>query len=197
MRRFFGQALGLAVIMTASLGGYLLVLKWRGGAARFCTQTPWDESIPLQPAWVWVYLLPYLIGPLVMGLVRPETFRWYIKRGLMVVALSLIIFICVPTKIADRATDIADSSLTGVLYTQMVTIDEPPANAAPSLHVSLTFLLALALWRDFPKWWPVTAVGVILVWLATLFTHQHHLLDVATGILLASLVCWLWPERFA
>jgi membrane-associated phospholipid phosphatase len=191
MRRFFGQALGLAVIMTASLGGYLLVLKWRGGAARFCTQTTWDEQIPLEPGWVWVYLLPYLVAPLVMGLVRP------IKRGLAVVALSLIIFICVPTKIADRSTDIADPSLTGVLYTQMVTIDEPPANAAPSLHVSLTFLLALALWRDFPKWWPVTAVGVILVWLATLFTHQHHLLDVATGILLASLVCWLWPERVA
>ncbi len=192
--RFFRQALGLAVIMMAALGGYLIVLKWRGGDARFCTQTAWDEWIPLEPAWVWVYLLPYLVGPLVIGFARPETFRWYIKRGLVVVALSLIIFILVPTKIADRSSDHGVSTgLTEMVFEQMVTIDEPPANAAPSLHVSLTFLLALALCRDWPKWWLVTTAGVILVWLATLFTHQHHLIDVATGILLASVVCWLWP----
>ncbi len=85
-------------------------------------------------------------------------------------------------------------SLTGIVFEQMVAIDKPPANAAPSLHVSLTFLLALALCRDWPKWWLVIATCVILVWLATLFTHQHHLIDVATGILLASVVCWLWPK---
>ena len=51
--------------------------------------------------------------------------------------------------------------------------------------MSLTFLLALALLRDFPRWWPITVGSVVLVWLATLFTRQHHLIDVLTGILLA------------
>jgi len=78
--------------------------------------------------------------------------------------------------------------LTAQLYKMIVEVDEPPANAAPSLHVSLTFLLALAFMRDFPRWTWLAACAVVLVWLATLFTRQHHLIDVAGGILLALLV---------
>lgn len=182
--------------MMSALGCYLIVLKWRGGAARFSTFTSWDEWIPFQPAWVWVYLLPYVIGPIAMGLVTASTFRWYVSRALVVVALSLLIFILVPTQITRRTADHGlGTGVTAALYEQMIAIDEPPANAAPSLHVSLTCLLALALFRDFPKWWPVTALGVILVWLATLTTRQHHLLDVVTGILMAATVSLLWPLR--
>jgi membrane-associated phospholipid phosphatase len=73
-------------------------------------------------------------------------------------------------------------------YRNMVAVDGPAANAAPSLHVSLTCLLAWALLRDFPRWWLITSAGIGLVWLSTLLTRQHHLLDVASGVLLASLV---------
>jgi hypothetical protein len=138
--------------------------------------------------------LPYLIGPVVLGLARASTFRWYVSRGLVVVGLSLLIFILVPTQVAPRPSAHGlGSGVTAFMYENMVAIDEPPANAAPSLHVSLTCLLGLALCRDFPKWWPVTALGVGLVWLATLLTRQHHLIDVASGILLAAVVSLLWP----
>jgi membrane-associated phospholipid phosphatase len=193
--RFFRQALGLAIVMMSSLGCYLLVLKWRGGAAHFRTHMAWDEWIPFEPAWVWAYLLPYLIGPVALGLVRPATFRWYITRGLVIVALSLLIFTVVPTQIDPRPSDHGlGTGLTAKVYEQMVAIDEPPANAAPSLHVSLTFLLGLALYRDFPRWWPVILLAVVLVWMATLFTRQHHLLDVLTGVGLACTVAMLWPR---
>ena len=127
---------------------------------------------------------------------RASTFRWYVSRGLVVVGLSLLIFILVPTQIAPRVSVCGlGHGITAHIYENMVAIDEPPANAAPSLHVSLTCLLGLALIRDYPKWWPVTAVCVVLVWLATLFTRQHHLIDVLSGIALALLVIWLWPVR--
>lgn len=194
--RFLRQALVLAIIMTCSLGCYLAVLKWRGADARFITHTAWDEWFAFQPAWVWAYLLPYVIGPVLLGIVRAATFRWYVTRALLVAALSLLIFIAVPTQTAPRPPEHGlGTGITARMYENMVAVDEPPANAAPSLHVSLTFLLGLALFRDFPKWWPLTALGIVLVWLATLFTRQHHLIDVATGILLASLVALLWPPR--
>jgi hypothetical protein len=194
--RFFRQAFGLAVIMMSSLGCYLIVLKWRGGEACLQTYTAWDEWFPFEPAWVWIYLLPYLIGPLLLGIARASTFRWYVTRGLAVVGISLVIFIVVPTQIAGRSSDHGlGNGITAALYENMVAIDEPPANAAPSLHVSLTCLLGLALYRDFPKWWPVTVLGVVLVWLATLFTRQHHLIDVVTGVLLAAVVSSVWPLR--
>ena len=41
-----------------------------------------------------------------------------------------------------------DGGLTATLYQRMAAIDQPPANAAPSLHVSLTCLMAWAVVRD-------------------------------------------------
>lgn len=188
------QIVILTVIMFSSLGGYLLVLNIRGPEAEITTFISWDELIPFAPAWVWVYLIPYILGPLAFGLMRPTTFRWYVSRGLMIVGLTLAIFLILPTRVAPRPTRDLGDSWTAKLYTDMVAIDEPPANAAPSLHVSLTMLLALALLRDFPRGWWLIGPAVVLVWLATLFTRQHHLIDVVSGAALASLVVWAWPR---
>jgi membrane-associated phospholipid phosphatase len=137
-----------------------------------------------------------MIGPIVVGLLTPATFRWYIQRGLALVIITLLIFIVCPTQTAKRPeTHGLDPGLTAWLYQNMIEVDEPPANAAPSLHVSLTFLLALALVRDFPRWWLAAVPGVLVVWLATLLTRQHHLIDVVTGALLAWLVTLAWRRR--
>jgi hypothetical protein len=191
-RRLF-QAVLLAAIMFGSLGLYLLVLRWRGPAAALITWTPADELIPFRPGWVWAYLLPYALGPALFMLLTPTTFRWFITRGLVIVFVSLAVFIAVPTQTAARPpAPSPEEGLTALLYNQMIAIDEPPANAAPSLHVSLTCLLALALARDYPRWKVAAFGGVVLVWLATLFTRQHHLIDVVTGILLALAVVGAW-----
>jgi hypothetical protein len=195
LRSRVSQALGLTLIMLLSLSGYLAVLKWRGPRAAVATQTPWDRAIPFWPAWVWVYLIPYVIGPPIIGLLSRDTFLWFVRRGLPLVFLSLAIFIVYPTKTVRPAVPEGEDNLTLRLYRHVVGIDEPPANAAPSLHVSLTCLLAWALLRDFPRWWPAIAGGIGLVWLATLLTWQHHLIDVGTGALLGSLFALPWPAR--
>jgi hypothetical protein len=191
------QAVLLAALMGLSLSGYLLVLKWRGPAAVLVTQTAWDRSIPFRPAWVWAYLIPYVVGPVVAGLLCPETFAWYVRRALLLVAVSLVIFALWPTQtVRATAPDLGDG-LTAHLYRQMVAIDEPPANAAPSLHVSLTCLLAWAAVRDWPRYWPAAFGCAGVVWLATLLTWQHHLLDVATGVALGSVAAVPQPGRRA
>jgi membrane-associated phospholipid phosphatase len=141
-------------------------------------------------------LLPYLVGPVVVGLLSRTTCWWFVSRGLTVLGLTLLVFIVLPTRTAPRlkAIDLGDG-LTAQLYQNMVEIDEPPANAAPSLHVSLTLLLAWALARDFPRWWPVSFGAAGLVWLSTLMTRQHHLIDVVTGIALSTTVVLAWPRR--
>jgi len=189
------QAVALAVIMFSSLGLYLLILKWRGPAgSERRTHIPWDDLIPFEPGWVWAYLLPYLIGPVLIGMLTPRTFRWFVPRGLVIVFLSLTIFIVYPTQTAPRPPADVEDGPTARLYRSMIEADEPPANAAPSLHVSLTCLLALTLVRDFPRWWLPVCLGVAIVWLSTLLTRQHHLVDVATGALLAGAVVFLWPR---
>lgn len=200
-RRFVYQSLGLAAIMVASLSGYLLVLKIRGPAAQVETYLPWDEIVAFQPGWVWVYLVPYLVGPVVIGLMRRSTFNWYVTRGLTIVGLTLAVFLVFPSKTRDRDEEVIRSlracehDWTAQLYVRMIEIDDPPANAAPSLHISLTCLLAMALLKDFPRWWPATFMGVGLVWVATLGTRQHHLIDVMTGALVTFLVVFAWPRK--
>jgi hypothetical protein len=186
LSRFLWQTGILALIMFLSLSLYLVVLNWRGPTASIVTQTSWDEYIPFHPEWVWAYLIPYLVGPMIAGFLSRDTFVWYIRRGLVLVFVTLAIFVVLPTRtIRHDKTDLGDG-LTARLYQNMIAIDDPPANAAPSLHVSLTCLLALAVIRDFPRYWLVSLAGAAVVWLATLFTWQHHLIDVTTGVLLAA-----------
>src|SRR5262245_12272013 len=79
LARGLWQAVILAVIMFASLGCYLLVLKWRGPAGEASvTHTEWDDAFPFRPGWVWVYLFPYLIGPGLVGMLSRDTFAWYV-----------------------------------------------------------------------------------------------------------------------
>jgi membrane-associated phospholipid phosphatase len=186
-RQCLTQAVIGTFILVAGLGSYLAVLKWRGPAARIVTQTSWDVLIPFQPGWLWVYVAPYPLAPVILGMMRRPTFRWFIKRALLIVAISLLIFAIVPTQTVRPSIEGLDG-WTINYYRALVAVDEPPANAAPSLHISLTSLLALALLRDHRRWWPVIICGVALVWVATLFTWQHHIIDVATGALLGVLV---------
>ncbi|HZT79756.1 MAG TPA: phosphatase PAP2 family protein [Gemmataceae bacterium] len=192
-RRLFQGVLG-AGLMALSLGCYLAVLKWRGSDAVLSTQTAWDEAIPFWPAWLYVYLAPYAVGPVLFALLRPGTFAWLMTRGLLTVGISLVIFAALPTRTERPKLDGLGDGLTADCYRSMAGIDDPPGNAAPSLHVSLSCLLAFALCRDFPRWWPAAAAGIGLIWLATLFTWQHHLIDVGTGALLALAVALPWPK---
>lgn len=190
LRKVVWQGLQGAAVLGLAFLSYLLVLKWRGPAAAVETLTPCDRAIPFWPGWLYVYLAPYPIAPPLMGLMRRETFLWFVQRGLIVMAVSLLAFIALPTKTVRPPTDDLGDGPTAQFYRNMIAIDEPPANAAPSLHISLSGLLALALLRDFRRWWPVILVGTGLVWAATLFTWQHHLIDVLTGALLCLAVGW-------
>jgi membrane-associated phospholipid phosphatase len=198
LARAVRQAVIVAIIMASSLGLYLTILKWRGweGKDHVTYVESIDETFPFNPAWVWVYLIPYLVGPVMVGMLSRETFLWFVQRGLLVVAMSLSIFILYPTQTKVREKHDLGDSLTAQMYTNMVAIDDPPANAAPSLHVSLTCMLALALVRDFPRYWFLSMGGAVLVWLATLYTRQHHVIDVITGAMVAVAVAFVpWPGR--
>src|SRR5215472_6210400 len=84
------HVLFLTLFFLFSLTLYLAVLKVRGPAGdRLRTLTAWDAAFPFTPWWVWPYLLPYVIGPLLTVLLSRTTFEWYIRRAVLVVVVSL------------------------------------------------------------------------------------------------------------
>lgn len=188
------QLVALGLFFGVSYGFYLTTLKLRGPSARFVTWTEFDRAFPFAPWWTWVYLLVWGIGPLVAMVLRRAAFVWFLQRATLVGLVSVVIFAVLPTQTIRPPDKESITGLTGWLYRSMVEMDDPPANAAPSLHVSLSCLLAWALAYDRPRWWWVALSGAVVVWLSTLYTAQHHLIDVGTGVLLATLAA-LKPWR--
>jgi hypothetical protein len=108
--------------------------------------------------------------------------------GAQLVAATIfcgVIFILLPAKLGFERI-IPDDPFYGKLYTNLFSVDLPH-NMVPSLHVVFS---ALILWAasDDPR--PKSVKAIFMGWLAlicvsTLLVHQHHLLDVVTGLLVA------------
>lgn len=65
-----------------------------------------------------------------------------------------------------------------------------PANTLPSLHIAIGYILFISLFHRVKS---MAYNGVLFVWfilvcLSVLFTHQHHVLDIVTGLILGFLV---------
>lgn len=144
-----------------------------------------ELSIPFVPEFVWAYLslyLLFLIPPFALDQVRLKTL------GRQLVAATIfcgLIFLLLPAKLGfERA--VPDDPFYNSLFANMFAVDLPH-NMAPSLHVTFSALILFAL-SDGPQ--PRLAKIIFWGWLvllcaSTVLVHQHHLLDVATGLLVA------------
>jgi PAP2 superfamily. len=149
-------------------------------------KTALDEYVPLWPIWVLPYSLiciwwiaAYLWAAWCMEEHLYEAF--FIASALVSVA-ALTIFTVFPTYVIRPALSGTDwaSQLLHWIYT-----NDYMYNAFPSGHVYITTLIALFWSRWFPKLrWPLAAT-VVVVTLATVFTHQHYLPDPIGGLALA------------
>lgn len=186
-------------------GGYLLTLRlatWRGasiGDTR-CVADTWFGPTP----WAfWVYMTLWLYFPVVLFLTPRDERGWHdllasLQALILVTFGSFAVFLVLPTYLHARAE--MEAALEGIqgplagAYEVLYTLDAP-YNAWPSLHVSLSLLLACFAQHQmrgrFPAWlarlwWPA---WVALLW-SILATKQHHALDVVTGALVGALAWW-------
>jgi membrane-associated phospholipid phosphatase len=147
---------------------------------------PLDEYIPLWPIWTIPYLLllPYWLLMLVIMTLKMDEprFRWIILAAMVSQYISVAAFILFPTYIERPILDPADSSQGLIAY--LYSMDHVN-NALPSMHMSLTTLIALGCWGWLPKlrWFWAATIPITIA--STLFTKQHYVLDLVAGILLA------------
>src|SRR5262249_13649192 len=140
LRRRLLQALVGTLIIVAGLASYLLILKWRGPAVVSYTRTEWDRLFPFQPSWLYFYFAPYGIAPLLLGLMRPDTFSWFLKRALIVLSISLLVFALIPTHTVRPPIDELGNGWTAQFYRAMIAINDPPPTAAPTMTTLLAWL---------------------------------------------------------
>jgi membrane-associated phospholipid phosphatase len=142
-----------------------------------------ELAIPMVPAFV----LVYLAQPLVYF---PAPFVLRSLRELQALALSLVVatgvagvgFLLVPAELAYPCCDPDGWSTLFAVARELAL----PYNLVPSLHVAMGCIcLAAYATRCGAVGKALLATCAAAICLSTVLTHQHHLLDVATGLVLA------------
>ncbi len=173
-----------------------------GPTASLATQ--WDATMPYVPA----MLLPYMSS----GAILIAAFLFVptraglnalVQRLALATAIAALVFACWPHRFAWARPVGAGTGWTDALARSLDHLDGR-FNQFPSLHVAYALLVAPALLPVIGVRWPRVAARIgqalLIGWLgamvaSTVLTWQHHLADVAGGLLLAALVLAVTPVR--
>lgn len=147
-----------------------------------------DALIKPHPIWVIPYLLaiPVWLAALIWGTIRMDrrTFRIMAVATLITVIVGVTTYLVYPTYVIRP--DITSQTVVSDLLRWVYAHDQP-YNALPSSHVYLTLLCGLLWMRWKPRGRLLWLTGMLVISLSTLFTKQHYLLDVVSGLALAGL----------
>ena len=144
--------------------------------------------IPIAPPWIAVYVGAYLywvVGYVAIARVSPGVCRRFFRADYLAKAVAMLSFIFLPTWLPRE--QVASGGAFGWLLRAIYAAD-PPNNLFPSLHCSVSWLIArqigaLSAFRPAVK--AAAFAFSVLVFLSTLYTRQHLIADVLGGMLLA------------
>jgi protein-tyrosine phosphatase/membrane-associated phospholipid phosphatase len=174
---------GLSLLFLVLYGGCSWVTSLRSdvGSLYFA----WERQIPLIPLLIIPYMsidLFFVGAPFLFK--QKEELQRFGKRIAFVIVTGCCFFLIMPLEYAFPR-EVPDSWL-GPVFQFLYSFDRP-YNLFPSLHIGLRTLLALAYAKH--------ARGTVLRWslhiwfsligFSTVFTHQHHIVDIIGGFILA------------
>ncbi|MGI6239419.1 MAG: phosphatase PAP2 family protein [Christensenellales bacterium] len=158
-----------------------------------------DARIGVYPIWVIIYIGAYLFW--VWGYVAilsnsRADMRRFFAADIVQKAVAALCFILLPTHLHRPA--LAEDSVFAALTNLIYRLD-PPDNLFPSMHTSVSWLIARSIgsMRGVrPACKAVCYVCAALVMLSALFTGQHVVLDLIGGVALAegALILGGWIE---
>ncbi len=149
---------------------------------------PLDQKIPLIPLFVFVYILWFpliALFPLHLFQVSPGLYFTYRTTWIIELTVSIAIYLIYPTTF-QRPTNLDDYPC-GQFLKLIYKYSYKGLNCMPSMHCSMSTmvlfftLLASGLSLGWKLLYSLVSLGIIL---STLFTKQHVILDVITGVFL-------------
>ncbi len=143
---------------------------------------PAELASPLVPEAIWVYFSMFLLFCLPLFTLPRERARHEALAAIFGLFTAAVIWLLLPAQLGfERVMPAGYETLYGVMFAL-----DAPHNLVPSLHVVFSTLIVLACGQNAPGparfglW-----IWLICITASTLLTHQHHVLDVATGLLVA------------
>lgn len=139
-----------------------------------------DRAIPFLDWTVWIYHSQFLLLALNIALLKNRENLSRVFYALNFASLlSFLIFFIYPTTIPRMPLD--DAGLTRTALATLYAIDAP-TNCFPSLHISLAWLSAAGVWREYGKRGAAIIMWTLLISVSTMTTKQHFFIDVAGGL---------------
>ena len=155
-----------------------------------------DAKIPIVSIFVVTYLSFHILAALVVPVLslRLAGFKAFLVNGLAIIVGQLcldVAYAFFQTQV-PRTPVLGDSPFDWVL-TNVVYGNDQPLNGFPSNHVTWSVVSIIALWRlrkVIPRTSWVLMFWFLLILPATVFLHQHYLVDIYGGIFVGFSAYW-------
>ena len=154
--------------------------------------SPLDRAIPFVPAWSVIYLGCYVfwgVNYILATRQKKEIWFRFATADYLSRVICALFFIFLPT--TNVRPEVSGHGLPDELMRFVYRMDDA-ANLFPSIHclVSWFCVIGVRARADIPKWYRIFSyIAAFLVFLSTLFTKQHYIIDVIAGVILAE-VCY-------
>ena len=161
--------------------------------------TSFDHAIPLIPEFVWIYhtLIPVILVTMFSLISRKKVFLSAFA-AFMIATIMLSAFYVLFPSFYPRESFVDPSSISGWLLELTRTVDGAN-NTFPSGHVTFSWLLAFVVsLTQYAKSRPwikiVYYIWATLITISTLALKQHFIVDVLSGVLLAT-ACYFLSKK--
>jgi membrane-associated phospholipid phosphatase len=154
--------------------------------------TPIDKALPVVPIFVipYVSLNPFVYATLILFLLfRTKVFQ---SACLAVISAMLVSY---GVYLVAQSEVIRPVLLGTDLFTRMIRdvyAGDNPFNCFPSLHTSVSTILAIHWLRVNRRLGIVVAIWTALIVASTVLIKQHYVPDLVAGLALAFGLCWLY-----
>jgi membrane-associated phospholipid phosphatase len=179
------------LLIPAILGTNLIYELLNHGPYRIFLRTPLDAALPVVPLFAipYVSLIPYIGVSLIAFLfIRVRVYRSAAITMIIVWFVSYACFFFLQSYIARpiiTGTDPFSAMVRGIYAS------DRPYNDFPSLHTSLSTIIAMHWWRVDRRAGIAAAVWTALIVMSTVLIKQHYLADVAGGLAVGATGSWL------
>jgi membrane-associated phospholipid phosphatase len=187
--RGWGLTLSLLLI-PAILGTNLIYDSLNHGPNRIFLESPLDRALPVVPIFAvpYVSLIPYIgVSLLAFLFLRVRVYRSAAVTMIIAWFISYAFYFFLQSYIVRPGITGTDP-FSGII--RSIYASDQPYNDFPSLHTSLSTIIAIHWWRVDRRIGMPAAIWTALIVMSTVLIKQHYLADVAGGLVLAGVTSW-------
>jgi len=152
----------------------------------------WELAIPFVPWMIWAYLSLQVFFMLPLLVLNSAGLSRFGEALALATLIAAAIHLVLPAELGWARPAVVPGY---PIFQRFFSFDRPH-NLVPSLHVAYSGLTCMVVWN-------ATSAGLVryiaALWLGLLIcsvslVHQHHLADIASGLVLAA-ICFQWFRR--